>query len=50
MGDTQHVNQGDIYISNKGQGLEKFIKMIQLLSTDTHKYQVALNFINLQLS
>lgn len=89
FGDTQHVNQGDIYISNKGQGggiqkeqhqivglddsvlggtiqpiefnlvevtrntrgqgLEKFIKMIQLLSTDTHKYQVALNFINLPL-
>lgn len=89
FGDTQEVNQGDIYISNqgqgggvqkqhqqivgmdesvyggtiqpiefnslevtgkiKGQGLEKFIKMIQLLATDTHKYQVAMNFINLPL-
>ncbi len=81
---TQEVNQGDIYISNqgqgggiqkqeqivgldestyggniqpidfktlevtkdiRGQGLEKFIKMIQMLVTYTHKYQVSMNFV-----
>lgn len=87
-GDIQEVNQGDIYISNqgqgggvqkqqqvvgldesifggtiqpiefktlevtddiRGQGLEKFIKMIQLLAKDTNKYQVAMNFVYLPL-
>lgn len=32
-----------------GQGLEKFIKMIQLLSKDTHKYQIAMNIVYLPL-
>ena len=89
FGDTQEVNQGDIYISNQGQGggvqkqqqqkvgmdesvyggtiqpidfktlqvakhingqgLEKFFKMIQLLSKDTHKYQIAMNMVYLPL-
>jgi len=91
FGDTQEVNQGDIYIANqgqgggiqkqqqqqqivgldesvyggaiqpiefklldvtkdiRGQGLEKFIKMIQMLATDVHKYQVAMNFIYLPM-
>ncbi|PLR80077.1 hypothetical protein CVD25_22540 [Bacillus canaveralius] len=87
-GDNHEVNQGDIYISNqgqgggiqkqqqemgldvsiyggkiqpidfktlevtkdiRGQGLEKFIKMIQLLAQDTHKYQVAMSFVYLPL-
>ncbi|MGD6834417.1 Tn7-like element transposition protein TnsE [Sutcliffiella halmapala] len=87
-GDTQEVNQGDIYISNegqgggiqkqqqivgldesvyggtiqpidfktlevtkdiRGQGLEKFIKMIQLLAKDAYKYQVAMNLVYLPL-
>lgn len=89
FGDTQEVNQGDIYISNQGQGggiqkqqqqivgpdesvyggkiqpiefktlqvvkningqgLEKFIKMIQLLSKDIHKYQIEMNIVYLPL-
>lgn len=32
-----------------GQGLEKFIKMIQLLSKDIHKYQIAMNIVYLPL-
>ncbi|MBB6447892.1 Tn7-like element transposition protein TnsE [Bacillus benzoevorans] len=31
------------------QGLEKFIKMIQLLAQDANKYQVAMNFVYLPL-
>ncbi|MGG0718917.1 Tn7-like element transposition protein TnsE [Robertmurraya massiliosenegalensis] len=88
FGDTQEVNQGDIYMSNigqgggirkqqqivgldesiyggtiqpiefktlevtkdiRGQGLEKFIKIIQLLAQDTNVYQVAMNFVHLPL-
>ncbi|KAB7676422.1 Tn7-like element transposition protein TnsE [Bacillus sp. B1-WWTP-T-0.5-Post-4] len=33
----------------RGQGLELFIKMIQLLAKHTHKYEVAMNFIYLPL-
>ncbi|WP_342558307.1 Tn7-like element transposition protein TnsE [Metasolibacillus sp. FSL K6-0083] len=33
----------------KGQGLEKFIKMIQLLAKDTNKYQIAMNLVYLPL-
>lgn len=90
FGDIQEINQGDIYISNQGQGggiqkqpqqvevgldesiyggtiqpidfktlqvvkningqrLEKFIKMIQMLSKDTHKFQVEMNIVYLPL-
>lgn len=33
----------------RGQGLENFIKMIQLLDQDTNRYLVAMNLVYLQL-
>lgn len=35
--------------SIRGYGLEKFIKVIQLLSKDTYKYQVAMNLVYLPI-
>lgn len=39
----------DITKNIRGQGLEYFIKMIQLLSKDSHKYKIRMNLVYLPL-
>ncbi|MCE4951026.1 Tn7-like element transposition protein TnsE [Staphylococcus hominis] len=39
----------DITKDIRGQGLEYFIKMIQLLSKDSHKYKIRMNLVYLPL-
>lgn len=50
-GKVQPVEFKTLQVSKdiKGQGLESFIKMIQLLSKDTGKYHVAMNIVYLPL-
>ncbi|MFK9095170.1 Tn7-like element transposition protein TnsE [Bacillus salipaludis] len=50
-GTIQPIDFKTLEVTNdiKGQGLEKFLKMIQLLAMDANKYKVAMNFVYLPL-